>query len=617
MTVTVPAAPSGPPTPTGGWTVAFADGFGTTLFDRTGTTRASAGTSDAEWVLNGGAAGEVVGFNADEIQNFSASQVSLQTDGLHLTAAYTPNRALPGNGGNTANYLSGFVQSCREALSDGFKWTPGGGITWAFEILTKFAPGFDGGPTSGGNDEGWWSSGRSGIGDEFDFFEHWGWRGPPSVTADVWVYDPSGPSTVSISGNVTQFLGADPAAGFHRYTTLLKADNSFAFYIDGRLFGSRAAPPNFLALPMKLILSYALRNPSGSNPRIIPGFSTAGQTRDWVIRSVAVYQDAPNAGRNIIFGGVAPGTVIAGSTTTTVPAVPAVPTLSLASSTTVRVAWGSVADATSYTVFRRLSGATAWTQIASQAASPLVDTVSPGVTYQYSVSASNAAGSSAQSAAATIAVPAVSISPPGRPSASVSAGVVSLSWGEVTGATSYGVYRRLAGASVWGGAIKSSVSTSATDTPAAGATYEYAVTARTATSESAVSLAASAVIPSDPTSVPEEGPDVEIISQAFADEGPDVEIVSLHIVAPVAMTALAGVSVTPVVAGLNFLWTAPPSNQNVSEVHIYVWRLGTVKPTVPQFVGLGSVSGSKMFGPVGGLTGGQGYQWEIRPAREE
>jgi hypothetical protein len=140
VTVTVPAAPSGPPTPTGGWTVAFADGFGTTLFDRTGTTRASAGTSDAEWVLNGGAAGEVVGFNADEIQNFSASQVSLQTDGLHLTAAYTPNRALPGNGGNTANYLSGFVQSCREALSDGFKWTPGGGITWAFEILTKFAP---------------------------------------------------------------------------------------------------------------------------------------------------------------------------------------------------------------------------------------------------------------------------------------------------------------------------------------------------------------------------------------------------------------------------------------------------------------------------------------------
>jgi hypothetical protein len=51
------------------------------------------------------------------------------------------------------------------------------------------------------------------------------------------------------------------------------------------------------------------------------------------------------------------------------------------------------------------------------------------------------------------------------------------------------------------------------------------------------------------------------------------------------MTALSGVVVTAQVEALQFAWTAPPSNQNVSEVHIYVWRLGTVKPSVAQFVG--------------------------------
>jgi hypothetical protein len=118
-------------------------------------------------------------------------------------------------------------------------------------------------------------------------------------------------------------------------------------------------------------------------------------------------------------------------------------------------------------------------------------------------------------------------------------------------------------------------------------------------------------------SPPEEGSDIEIVSLALGDEGVDVEIISAHISAPVAMTALANVSVVPAEEALGFFWTAPPSNQNVSEIHIYVWRLGTVKPTVPGFVGLGVTSGGRQFATVGGLTGGVGYQWEIRPARDE
>jgi hypothetical protein len=493
--------------------------------------------------------------------------------------------------------------------------SPGGGGTFAFEIVCKFAPGFDGGTSNGGNDEGWWSSG-GGWTDEFDFFEHWGWRGPPSVTASVWVYSTSPLHNISIPMNVSNLLGADPAAAFHRYTTVIHPDNSYSMYIDGRLVGSQSAPPSFQRVWMKLILSYAMRNPAGSDPRIVPGFTTPGETRDWVIRSVAVYQDAAHAGVDIRRGKIAPGTVIQGTTGGgggTAPTAPAAPSLSV-SGGVVTVRWGVVTNATDYGLYRRVSGVTAWTALGFKTGTSAMDVPAAGLTYQYSVSARNSVGESAQSATASIAVPPPAPGVPSAPTASVSGTVVSLSWNAISGATSYGVYRRLQGTSVWGSAVKAVASTSTTDSPAAGL-YEYAITARTSTSESVQSAVASVSV--GDVSPPEEGSDIEIVSLALGDEGVDVEIISAHISAPIPMTALTNVSVVPAEEALGFFWTAPPSNQNVSEIHIYVWRLGTVKPTVPGFVGLGVTSGSRQFATVGGLTGGVGYQWEIRPARDE
>jgi hypothetical protein len=153
---------AGPATPSGGWSVAFADGFGTTLADRSNSTRRG-GSQRRRMAVNGTHSGDRIGFNSNEIQNFNPSQVSLQSDGLHLICAYTPNRALPGNGGNTANYLSGFVQQLAvRHSSDGFKWTPGGGITLGVRDPDEVRAGFDGGTDNGGNDEGWWSSGGPG-----------------------------------------------------------------------------------------------------------------------------------------------------------------------------------------------------------------------------------------------------------------------------------------------------------------------------------------------------------------------------------------------------------------------------------------------------------------------
>jgi hypothetical protein len=321
MTITVPAAPLGPQTPSGGWAVEFADGFGLPLVNGNVQSNRSRTDVDPFWAFLG--VGTFFdGFNANEIACFVDTQISQDSRGLVLTAAYHKNYATSSKYGTVYNYISAAIQSTLEATANGFRWMPGGGSTLAFEINCKMGQNFDGGPTSGGNDEGWWTSG-GGWKDEFDFFEHWGWRGPPGVLADVWVYDTSGPHTVSITdssvGGVAKWLGADPGTTYHTYTTVINPDNSFDWWIDGKKFGSHGAPPSFVKVWMKLIVSYGMRNPFGTDPRLVPNFTSG--TREWITRYIAVYQDKNHAGQNVQLGGIAPGTQIAGTT----PGVPSMP----------------------------------------------------------------------------------------------------------------------------------------------------------------------------------------------------------------------------------------------------------------------------------------------------
>jgi hypothetical protein len=84
------------------------------------------------------------------------------------------------------------------------------------------------------------------------------------------------------------------------------------------------------------------------------------------------------------------------------PAPPAAPTGVTASqgtsTTSVTIAWNSVATATSYTVYRSATAGSTGSSIGSTATTSLMDsTVTPGTTYYYSVTASNAAGPSPSS----------------------------------------------------------------------------------------------------------------------------------------------------------------------------------------------------------------------------
>ena len=149
------------------------------------------------------------------------------------------------------------------------------------------------------------------------------------------------------------------------------------------------------------------------------------------------------------------------------------PSVSLTNGTSgVKISWGKVTGATSYNVYRRTTSGD-WSQIKNVTGTSYTDTsAKAGTTYYYTVRARYGNTLSAY-------VTDKSIRRLTRPSVSLtnSTSGVKISWGKVTGATSYNVYRRTTSGD-WS-QIKNVTGTSYTDTSAkAGTTYYYTVRAR-------------------------------------------------------------------------------------------------------------------------------------------
>jgi hypothetical protein len=310
----VSAAPIGPRAPEGGWHVAFADGFGAPL----GT---GSGQDDFVYPNENPCCNPFEdhhGNNTNELQVYNGSQVRVGSDGLELIDKYSPKRAPAEGHYPVRNYVSGSVSTQSQYSAGGwhpFTWKPGLGKTLAFECNCRLPANS---PFSG-VDPGWWSTDVKWT-DEIDFFEEWGWGSgcqlsllTSCLTGVVWLYDTS---PVTPEESYLDLYGLfDPSSGFHRYTTLIRPDNTWSEYIDGQLQrwvginGVAPAPPYFEKVPMHLLLTNALRDKtptSGPNP--YPGFSSG--TRTFTIRSIAVYEDAAHSGVGISGGGVAPGTAI-------------------------------------------------------------------------------------------------------------------------------------------------------------------------------------------------------------------------------------------------------------------------------------------------------------------
>lgn len=142
------------------------------------------------------------------------------------------------------------------------------------------------------------------------------------------------------------------------------------------------------------------------------------------------------------------------------------------SSTGVKISWGKVTGASGYYVYRRTSSTGSWTRLKSTTGTSYTDTTAKtGTTYYYTVKAYSGSYASSYITNKTIkylAQPSVTLS-------NTSSGV-KVSWGKVTGASGYYVYRKTTSGS-WT-KIKTTTSTSYTDTSAKnGTTYYYTVRA--------------------------------------------------------------------------------------------------------------------------------------------
>jgi hypothetical protein len=286
----VNASPTGPPVPTGGWQVAFADGFGAPLGTGPG--------HDNFWYPNRfccNPATNQPGFNGNELEVFNSSQVNVGAQGLELVDTRQQNV-----GGTGKNYVSGTVNTDLPAAPgyNLFKWTPGlGGVKWAFECVCKLPR------NTGEEDPGWWSSDWA-WNDELDFFEFWGWNTWAKYNLGItWIWATPGGMVQSEHDLGAEF---DLSAAFHRYTTVINANNTVEEFIDGVRQswlgnGGVLGPVSPTVVPMGLKLSNAVR---GSESKFTSG------SRSFDIRSIAVYEDGTHAGLNVIGGGIAPGTVV-------------------------------------------------------------------------------------------------------------------------------------------------------------------------------------------------------------------------------------------------------------------------------------------------------------------
>ena len=155
----------------------------------------------------------------------------------------------------------------------------------------------------------------------------------------------------------------------------------------------------------------------------------------------------------------------------------------------VNLTWDTVADATSYNVYRDSS------LIASPITTTFTDTALADGTYLYEVSAVDGAGESTSKASVSATVNNEPPSAPTNLSASVNTNNVNLSWDAVADATSYNVYRDSS-------LIASPTTNAFTDTALADGTYLYEVSAVDDAGESTSKASVSATVNNEPPSAP-------------------------------------------------------------------------------------------------------------------
>jgi uncharacterized protein (TIGR02145 family) len=175
--------------------------------------------------------------------------------------------------------------------------------------------------------------------------------------------------------------------------------------------------------------------------------------------------------------------------------VPGVPTnigATAQSSTSISVSWIAVAGATSYKVFRSATSGGTCVQVGATASSSFVDTgLTPSTAYYYKVKAANSIGESDYSSEVTTTTQASPVQAPPTPtgvSGTAGDGKATISWNNITGASSYNIYYAVGATVTTSGTKVSGVTSPYSQSGLTnGAQYAFAVTAVNSAGESNLS----------------------------------------------------------------------------------------------------------------------------------
>lgn len=144
----------------------------------------------------------------------------------------------------------------------------------------------------------------------------------------------------------------------------------------------------------------------------------------------------------------------------------------------ILVSWEKQTKADSYTVYRKAAGASSWTKLATVTDNQYEDkTAVSGTSYTYTV---RAIAGSRTSSYLQAGVSCLRLSSPSLSAAKAEKNAIQITWGKVSGANGYRVYRKAAGATRWSllANLSSGATTSYTDTSAEfGIRYTYTVRA--------------------------------------------------------------------------------------------------------------------------------------------
>jgi len=175
-------------------------------------------------------------------------------------------------------------------------------------------------------------------------------------------------------------------------------------------------------------------------------------------------------------------TALGGAQTTPVstPTVPTGVTASAVSSTQVNLTWTAVPSATSYKIYRTTSSSLIPVLVGTSLTPTFGDTdLTKSTTYYYAVSAVGTSGESGQSVqvSATTLSSSSMASPIGLTAIPTSSSQINLSWGSVSGATSYTIYISTSPTGNFRGIVSTGTTSATSVGLSAGTTYYYTVTA--------------------------------------------------------------------------------------------------------------------------------------------